>query len=55
MPVYFGPSESVPCPSIIIEVTPDEFERIKSKRLGLPSGWKIAYEIPRPVEPIGAK
>ena len=46
MPLYFGPvpSSGIPYPSVIVEVTPDEFERIKVKELELPNGWAIAEE-----------
>jgi hypothetical protein len=35
-------------PSIIIEVTPDEFEKIKRKELPLPHGWILGPKLPRP-------
>jgi hypothetical protein len=49
MPLGFGPSPSsgVPYPSVIIEVSPEEFERIKSHDLELPDGWTIGDELPR--------
>lgn len=50
MPLHFGPApvSGIPYPSIIIEVTPDEFEKIQSNELKLPEGWKIGEELPRP-------
>lgn len=49
MPLYFGPSPAsgIPYPSVILEVTPDEFEQIRSSVLHLPAGWSIAQELPR--------
>jgi len=49
MPVYFGPvrASGILYPSVIVEVTPDEFERIRSHQLSLPNGWMIAEELPR--------
>ena len=50
LPVYFGPYEpaGLTFPSIIIDVTPDEFEQLRASRLSLPNGWELAEELPRP-------
>jgi hypothetical protein len=50
LPVYFGPHEpaGISFPSIVIDVTPDEFERLKIHELVLPGGWELAEELPRP-------
>ena len=50
MPLYFGPfpTSGIPYASVIIEVSPNEFEKIKSNELTLPEGWAIGEEIPRP-------
>ena len=50
MPLGFGPSpgSGVPFPSIILEVTPEEYERIESRELALPPGWTEHVLIPRP-------
>jgi hypothetical protein len=50
MPIWFGPSPAsgLHHSSIILEVTPDEFERIQRQQLDLPNGWKLADLIPRP-------
>jgi hypothetical protein len=50
MPIEFGPAPAsgIHYPSVIIEVTPDEFEQIKSKQLPLPLGWSLGDSIPRP-------
>jgi hypothetical protein len=57
MPLYFGPAPAsgIPYPSVIIEVTPDEFEKIKKQELKLPQGWTIAEEFPRPSDVSGSK
>jgi hypothetical protein len=50
MPIQFGPSPAagLTCPAIIIEVTPEEFDKIQSRELELPHGWQVGHEIPRP-------
>jgi hypothetical protein len=49
MPLYFGPvpSSGIPYPSVIVEVTPDEFERLWVQELKLPDGWTIDEEYPK--------
>jgi hypothetical protein len=49
MPLYFGPvpSSGINYPSVIVEVTPDEFEKIQLHELKLPNGWMIGEEFPR--------
>jgi hypothetical protein len=56
MPLQFGPAPAsgIPYPSIIIEVSPNEFEKIRSDELKLPEGWTIGEEFPRPAHPGGA-
>src|ERR1035437_1078021 len=48
VPVYFRsrPERSIDFPSVIIEITPDEFQQI-GKDLTLPDGWRLAEEIER--------
>ncbi len=49
-PLYFGVEESEDgCypPTIIIEVTPEEFERIEKGELVLPEGWVRGEEYAR--------
>ncbi|MDA1053253.1 MAG: hypothetical protein O3C40_22605 [Planctomycetota bacterium] len=43
MPLSFGPSPAIGFEhsSIIIEVTPDEFESIKRLDMPLPNGWRL--------------
>jgi len=50
LPLYFGPNPSrgVLYPSTIIEITPEEFEELRSDRLRLPNGWLLDEIIPRP-------
>lgn len=50
LPVQFGPAPAsgIPYSSVIVEVSPDEFNRIESQELMLPHGWSIAEEMPKP-------
>lgn len=50
MPLHFGPAPAsgVPFPSVIVEVTPGEFEQIQRHELKLPPGWEKAEELPKP-------
>jgi hypothetical protein len=50
MPIQFDavPQSGIHYPSVIIEVTPEEYQRILRRELALPNGWRIDYEIPRP-------
>jgi len=50
MPLHFGPipASGVPFPSVIVEVTPDEYERIQRRELKLPAGWENGEELPKP-------
>jgi hypothetical protein len=54
-PLQFGavPAQGIPFPSVIIEVTPDEFARIESRELKLPRGWTLGEELPRPADAAG--
>jgi hypothetical protein len=49
MPIQFDalPTSGVPYPSVIIEVTPDEYRRIQAKELKLPDGWTEAAPLPK--------
>jgi hypothetical protein len=49
LPLHFSPAPAsgIPYPSIIIEITPEEFERLKAHELELPNGWQIGEELPR--------
>ena len=50
MPLHFGPAPAsgIPYASVIIEVSPHEFQKIRSNELKLPEGWSIGEELPRP-------
>lgn len=50
LPVYFGPHEPVgfTFASVVIDVTPDEFDQLQARRLALPNGWELGEELPRP-------
>jgi hypothetical protein len=48
-PVFFGPhaNSEIYYPSVIIEVTPDEFDDIQQNPSTLPNGWRLGEELPR--------
>jgi hypothetical protein len=50
MPLGFGPlpAAGIDYPSIIVEVTPEEFERIGLGELTLPHGWTLGEVIAPP-------
>jgi hypothetical protein len=56
MPLHFGPlpASGVPFPSVIVEVTPEEFAKIETHELQLPPGWVIGEELPRLTAGSGA-
>lgn len=41
-PFAFAATESVPFPTVIAEVTPEEYERIRRNEIELPAGWSLA-------------
>ena len=49
LPLHFGPSPAsgLTYPTIIMEVTPEEFHRIEAQDLKLPNGWRLGHLIPR--------
>ncbi|HEV3166266.1 MAG TPA: hypothetical protein VGZ22_19730 [Isosphaeraceae bacterium] len=49
MPIGFDaiPARDIPLPSIIVEITPDEFEQVQAGTLRLPDNWQIQEELPR--------
>lgn len=51
-PIQFGPAPAsgIHFPSVIVEVTPAEFEQIKAKQLPLPDGWELGERIAKPAE-----
>jgi hypothetical protein len=50
-PVFFGPhaASGIFFPSVIIEVTPYEFEQIQRDPSTLPNGWRLGQEFARTV------
>ena len=50
VPVGFPPhpASGLHYPSVVIEVTPQEYEAIQRKQLDLPSGWKVRDVYERP-------
>ena len=54
MPLSFAPSpaDNVHFPTVVVEVTPDEFQQIRSNQLQLPHGWRIAELLPAPVQVV---
>jgi uncharacterized Zn finger protein (UPF0148 family) len=56
LPLGFDPlpSAGIKFPSIIVEVTPAEYERILAKDLSLPPGWLVEDELAKPQEAAGA-
>ncbi len=55
IPLHFAPSPAVGIhfPSIIIEVMPDEFEKIQTEELPLPHGWHVGERIERHLTDAG--
>jgi hypothetical protein len=51
MPLAFGaiPERGIPYASVIVEVTPDEYQQIRRDQLKLPTGWSLGEMIPRPI------
>ncbi len=50
LPVYFGPREEggIPYATVIVDVTPAEFDRLQAHDLALPDGWRVGEAFPRP-------
>jgi hypothetical protein len=45
-PIAFSPDPPrIPYGSVVVEVSPDEYEAIVSNRLPLPSGWELGPEL----------
>jgi hypothetical protein len=55
MPLHFGPvrASGFVFPSVIIEVTPEEFVKIQSHELKLPRGWEFDEVLPKPPDASG--
>lgn len=55
VPVYFGPSDEVPFPSVVVEVTETEFGNVERQTLKLPEGWRLGEILfPTPIGELGA-
>lgn len=54
LPIQFdaAPQSGIDYPALIIEVTPEEFQRIRNKDLSLPRGWTLGDEIPRQINGV---
>jgi hypothetical protein len=54
MPVQFGPAPAsgIPYPSVIVEVSPEEFQRIQMEKLKLPKGWRLGEEMLKLVDDV---
>ncbi len=52
LPVSFGPAPAsgIPYPSVIVEVSPEEFTKIQTHELKLPKGWVLGEELLKPPE-----
>lgn len=50
VPIQFAPAPAsgIHFPSVIVEVTPDEFQQIKRRELSLPHGWEIGERVEKP-------
>lgn len=48
-PLYFpARAEAFPFPTVIVEITPKEFQELKRNKLALPHGWTVGSEIVLP-------
>jgi hypothetical protein len=49
MPLRFSPAPArgIHFPSVIVEVTPEEYERIQRGELKLPDGWAVSEPLPK--------
>lgn len=49
IPIFFraDASSGIFYPSVVIEVTPEEYEDVKHHRLDLPNNWRLGDEIQR--------
>ncbi len=57
VPLQFDahPSSGIDYPSVIVEVTPAEFQDIEQGQLPLPLGWQMGELFPRPIQSEGAE
>jgi hypothetical protein len=54
-PIYFGarPASGITYPSVIIEVTPEEFDQIRQDPSLLPNEWRLGDEYPKVPAAVG--
>ncbi len=52
VPIAFGPTASAPYPTVVVEITPDEFELLKRNQLTLPTGWALGEALFNPADGI---
>lgn len=50
VPIQFGPAPAsgIHFSSVIVEVTPEEFQKIQKRELSLPHGWEIGERVEDP-------
>jgi hypothetical protein len=50
LPLRFGPlaAAGIHYPSVIVEITPEEYQKIRTEELKLPFDWNIGELIPKP-------
>ena len=50
IPLFFGAhaASGIIFPSVIVEVTPDEYEQIRRDPARLPNGWRLGHEFAKP-------
>jgi hypothetical protein len=50
LPLHFGPhpASGISYPSVIVEITPEEYEQVQKGNLQLPNGWQIGKLFQRP-------
>lgn len=53
-PVFFGAdaAKGILFPSVIVEVTPDEYDEIRRAPAKLPNGWELGEELPRTAQVV---
>jgi len=56
VPLHFPPHvpNGIPYPFVVVEVTPDELDRLERGELALPAGWSLGAPYARPAELEGA-
>lgn len=52
VPIVFGATKSIPYPTVVVEITPGEFELLKRNQLALPNGWTVGEALLGPLEGI---